>query len=138
MIEPTLVNFRLLFPEFDGVDDARVELFLQCAIDAMNSGECYAKATLYRTAHELSLNIQQSSGSDNVSGAGALTSASADGLSVAFASVDWANSADGSWWSKTPYGQKYMQLIAECSKGSRVTGGCPPAYYGYYGSGGCC
>lgn len=124
MIEPTLANFRILFPEFASTDDARVSLFLDCAVEEMNSDPCYGKATLYRTAHELALSNQQSGDSESVSGAGAITSASADGLSVSFANVDWANSADGSWWSKTPYGQKYMQLISECSKGSRITGGC--------------
>lgn len=122
-MQPTLENFRALFGEFDAVSDAKVQLFLDEAIEKMNSDECYGTATLYRTAHELALNLQATD-SDNVSGAGALTSASADGLSVSFAQVDWANSAEGSYWSKTPYGQKYMQLIYECSGGSRVVGGC--------------
>ena len=134
-LDPTLVNFRILFPEFDSADDARVELFLQCAIDVMSTDACYGMATMYRAAHELSLNTQQSSGSDNVQGAGALTSASADGLSVGFANPEWAFDANGSYWSKTPYGQKYMQLIQECSNGSRVTGGCGGYYSGYGGCG---
>ena len=122
-MQPTLENFRALFEEFASVADAKVQLFLDEAIEKMNSDECYGTATLYRTAHELALNLQATD-SDNVSGAGALTSASADGLSVSFAQVDWANSADGSYWAKTPYGQKYVQLIYECSGGSRVVGGC--------------
>jgi uncharacterized metal-binding protein len=122
-MQPTLENFRALFEEFASVADAKVQLFLDEAIEKMNSDECYGTATLYRTAHELALNLQATD-SDNVSGAGALTSASADGLSVGFAQVDWANSVEGSYWSKTPYGQKYMQLIYECSGGSRVVGGC--------------
>lgn len=125
MIEPTLANFRILFPEFVDVDDARVELFLNMTIDVMNDGDCYGKATLYRTAHELSLSLQRESGDgDSSSGAGALTSASADGLSVGFATVDWANSAEGSYWAKTPYGQSYVQAVAECGIGGRVAGGC--------------
>ena len=122
-MQPTLENFRALFEEFASVADAKVQLFLDEAIEKMNSDECYGTATLYRTAHELALNLQATD-NDNVSGAGALTSASADGLSVSFAQVDWANSAEGSYWSKTPYGQKYMQFIYECSSGSRAVGGC--------------
>lgn len=122
-MQPTLENFRALFEEFASVADAKVQLFLDEAIEKMNSDDCYGTATLYRTAHELALNLQATD-SDNVSGAGALTSASADGLSVSFAQVDWANSADGSYWAKTPYGQKYIQLIYECGGGSRVVGGC--------------
>lgn len=122
-MQPTLENFRALFEEFASVADAKIQLFLDEAIEKMNSDECYGTATLYRAAHELALNLQATD-SENVSGAGALTSASADGLSVSFAQVDWANSADGSYWAKTPYGQKYMQLIYECSGGSRVVGGC--------------
>lgn len=124
-VEPTLANFRIEIPKMSSVSDDVVNYHLNKAICNMSEDPCYGEAIIYRAAHEIKLSHGDNDGpADDNNGVGALTSASADGLSVGFGGGDFSNTAEGSYWSKTFYGQEYLQLIYECSGGSRVVGGC--------------
>ena len=120
MIEqPTLDNFRLLFPEFDEVDDVRIQLYIDDAIDEMskkNWGNCWGKAVLYYAAHNLQLSIDRADGGGTGGNtSGKLTSASADGLSVGFAqSPSSTGSESGYWLSLTSYGQALSAFANAC------------------------
>jgi len=123
MIEPTLANFRILFPEFDAIDDVRIQLYIDDAIDELskaNWGKCWGKAVLYYAAHQLQLSIDRidgggGSGGGSGSQSGKLTSASADGLSVGFAQSPASGSSDWAYWlSLTPYGQTFLALANSC------------------------
>lgn len=116
-----LATFRLYFPEWGAVADARVQLYLDDAEAYLNKqiwGDCYDKAVLYWSAHKLALSEQrvaQGSGAGG-SGAGPLTSASVDGVSVGYAAPAWATgtNAGDAEYSKTPYGQEYLSLRQAC------------------------
>ena len=113
----TLENFRLLFTEFADVADEVVQLYLNMAVDVMTSSPCLALATMLRAAHEMKMMIDPDS--DAGAGVGAVSSASDGALSVSFNGASWADSEDGSWFSKTKYGQRYMSEISRCGR-SRV------------------
>lgn len=119
MIAPNLLNFRVLFPEFDSIDDVRIQLYIDDAIDELNKrnwGGCWGKAALYYAAHQLQLSIDRiSGGGGSGSQSGKLTSASADGLSVGFAQSPASGSSEWAYWlSLTPYGQAFLALANSC------------------------
>ncbi len=130
MIEPTLEYFRELFPEFDDVSGLRILIYIDIAkaqLDEAAWGSCYALAVLYYAAHLLKMSENAGGGDDPGGGgqAGPLTSASAGGLSVGFASPP---TTPGSWYFyQTPYGQYFTQLQSQCLKKVFVSscgGGC--------------
>ena len=122
MIEPTLDNFRLLFPEFDQVADVRIQLYIDDAIDEMskkNWGNCWGKAVLYYAAHNLQLSNEKieskADGEASVAEFGKLSSANAGGLSVGFAqSPSSAGSDYGYWLSLTSYGIALSAFANAC------------------------
>ena len=97
MIEPTLANFRILFPEFDAIDDVRIQLYIDDAIDELskaNWGKCWGKAVLYYAAHQLQLSIDRiEAGGDSGGGSGSqigvLTSAVVEGVKRWLCSVTY-------------------------------------------------
>lgn len=121
MIDPTLTNFKLLFPEFGNVPDSRVNLYLldnQTEQSQLAWGRCYGKAVLYATAHELSLALaRQASASAGgvVPQTGILQSGSEEGISFSFATLKSVErGAAAEWLAQTPYGQAYTALQRQC------------------------
>lgn len=111
-------TFKILFPEFVDVPDARITLGLAGAEGELSAtlwGNCYAKAVYWLTAHELSLALaRQAEGDDGGSVAtGRIQSASVEGLSVSFA-VPTNSTANADWLSQTPYGQAFAALARRC------------------------
>lgn len=126
-IPATVVQFKILFPEFDAVPDATIQVYLDIASDELSTtqwGTCLNKAILYLSAHELALSQNRRANSNlttsglvvTSSGAGAITSASAGGISAGFGST--ATMTQGSdrntYLLKTEYGQMYLSLKREC------------------------
>ena len=122
MIEPTLDNFRALFPEFDQVDDVRIQLYIDDAIDEMNKknwGNCWGRAVLYYAAHNLQLSNEKleskAEGAVSVAEFGRLSSASAGGLNVGFAQSPSSTGSDSGYWlSLTSYGQALSAFANAC------------------------
>jgi hypothetical protein len=113
-----LATFRALYPEFDGVPDATVNLYLTDSLETLSEsawGRCYAKAAMLYTAHELSLALsRQASAVGGVAPqTGLLQSGSEEGISFAFARTPAAN-ASSEWLGQTPYGQGYAALQRQC------------------------
>jgi len=122
-----LATFRVLFPEFDPVDDAEIEVYLDLSNDELSDiywGVCYDRAVLYLAAHQLALSQNRRSDTttddlgfvETSTGAGAITQASAGGISAGYsASIsDTAGNDRDSWLGKTEYGQMYLALKRTC------------------------
>lgn len=120
---PDLATFRALFPEFATVADATVQLYLDDALDHLDSGawgRCYAKAVLNYAAHELALAQARAASAVDTGGGvvvpqtGQLVSGSEEGISFAFAQSTTPKSFTQEWLSQTPYGQAYLALQRQC------------------------
>ncbi len=133
-VDPTLENFRLVFPEFDPVADVAVEIYLDPNRDNLSTtawGNCWGKAVLYLTAHELALaqnrqfSASESDGKVQIPAqSGVISSSSAGGLSASFTTSASQSSGNDnqSWLQQTPYGQRYAALKRQClSLGRLVT-----------------
>lgn len=119
-MDATLANFRALFPEFAPVTDPRAQLFLDLAAEELSApawGVKYGEAALTFAAHLLSLSetrgasaTSSASGAVLVPQAGAIQSATAENLTVAFAASVRGKSANEEWLSQTPFGQAFAAL----------------------------
>ena len=124
---PDLTTFRALYPEFNDVTDATVTLYIESSKEVLseqNWGRCWSKAVLLLAAHDLKLSLERQAGfsPDTPSAAGALTSASAGGLSVGFGYAEFfTRTASNSYYSKTPYGQEYLVLRRRCLPRSYIS-----------------
>lgn len=135
-VDPTLINFRVYFPEFDAVADAEVQLYIDLYVGLLREnswGDCYGLAVLYRGAHELALSQNRQANASistdgfvvTSSGAGAITQASAGGISASYAQS--STQTDGSdvdtYLSQTQYGQQFLALKRQCLP-MGITAGC--------------
>ena len=108
MIDPA--SFKIRFPEFVSVDDARIQLFIDDAIVILNEsywGEKYDLGLYYLVAHYLILGDTTEAGSS--SSIGPVSSKSVDGVSISYAQFTPTNEADALLFS-TVYGQRYLAL----------------------------
>ena len=128
---PDLATFRIIYPEFSGVGDPVVQLWLDDAIETLSEsawGQCYAKAVLAHAAHNLSLSLsRQANSADDgngiveVAATGVVASAAAGGVSVSFAQpASTSSTEDRAWFSQTPYGQHYLALRKQCLSRGRL------------------
>lgn len=122
-------DIKDIFPELCDVSDNVAEFWLNHVTDYLcqqSWGDCYDKAVLFLTAHEIALSLQrQASGSAaGGSAGGVVQSASADGLSVSYSVPDYMvnGTIDETQYAKTPYGQKYLQLRDSCLANGRLAG----------------
>lgn len=128
---PDLATFRALFPEFDAVLDATVQLYIDEAAEELDAGawgRCYGKAVLYYAAHELALaQARQASAATGGGGevvipqTGKLQSGSEEGISFSFEASTANKSASGAWLDQTPYGQAYSALQRQCLSRGRLS-----------------
>ncbi len=129
----TLIEFRALFPEFDPVSDVTVQPQLdQCTEDLSETawGKCYGKAILYCAAHEIALSQNRQANATvnaaglvgTTTGAGAITGASAGGISASFSqSATQSTGSDADvYLSKTEYGQRFIALKRQCLSTARI------------------
>lgn len=136
MPAPSLVTFKLRFPEFGDGLDTPIQFWLDevgAVLCEASFGTCYGEAVETLAAHKLALSQgrqagAQSNGAGNVQiqAQGAVVSASADGLSVSFATTKAATSGSNreAYLSQTPYGVEYLSLRSRCLPRGRVAG-CP-------------
>lgn len=103
-------SFKVRFPEFASVDDARIQLFIDDSVIILNPtywGNRYDIGICYYTAHLLAVGIKSEAGSSNSTGA--ISSKSVDGVSISYAMSAPKNDAD-SFLNSTQYGQRYLTL----------------------------
>jgi hypothetical protein len=113
------------------VVDARVSIFLDEAIAELDVGAwglCYAAAVLAYAAHTLALaEVTKGSatlgadGSVQVQQTGTIVSATAEGLTVAFAASTRTKSAAQEWLSQTTYGQAFAAKQRQCLSRGRLS-----------------
>lgn len=106
----TATDFKVRFPEFASVDDARIELFINDAVIVLNEsywGDKYDLGLYYYTAHVLQLGSQTESG--NADATSAIASQAVDGTSISFAQGP-VNDQSEAFYSSTAYGQRYLAL----------------------------
>ena len=111
----TIANFKIRFPEFDSVDGARIQLFLDDALIILNSvywGAKYDLGVNYFVAHKLSLAIkaENAGGSGSAGGGGAISGRSVDGTSVSYATFT-PESGKEAYYNQTSYGREYWALM---------------------------
>lgn len=127
-------TFKAMFPEFCDVADSTVSIWITEGQDFLCPdawGDCFHRAVLYFTAHNLAqaqqraANTRSRGGKTVVSGgSGALQSASAGGLSVSYATPQFATqgNADEVDFATTPYGIKYLSLRDTCIAAGQLAG----------------
>lgn len=122
-------TFKAFYPEFCNVADSVLTVWLDEAGSYLcpdTWGDCFDRACRFWTAHNLSQSQARTANASagQASGSGAITSASAGGLSVSYAVPDFAvnGGADEIDYSKTEYGIKFMALRDQCFGGGRLAG----------------
>jgi hypothetical protein len=116
----TPAEFKERFPEFDSVDDLRVQTFIDKAL--LNIGESewgayFVEGQLYLTAHFLALD-ERSRNSGGTPEAGPVIARKIGDVSVTFASP--ASASGGSVenpYGQTSYGQEYWRLVKIVGEG---------------------
>ncbi|MBL4769541.1 MAG: DUF4054 domain-containing protein [Rhodobacteraceae bacterium] len=129
------VTFLAIFPEFTPVPVATIDVFLARAeafLDPATWQTCFDDAVLHYAAHTLSLSQARAAAAVTTangevvvaSGAGAISGASTDGVSVSYAVPQQATGDNSSdvWFSQTPYGQQYLQIRESCFTTIRLVG----------------
>lgn len=113
-----LAKFRLVYPQFNTVDDALIIALAEQAECYLPQGceGCLDQLVMLLVAHLLAIRTASGSG-----GGLAVASASEGGISVSLAMPANAD-ARGQWLNITPFGQQYAALAARCGKGKAAAG----------------
>lgn len=119
-----LSAFRAAYPVFDSVPDATVQAAATSALCLIGQDGCDCDVQQWQlmVAHMLYIQGQVATGNGN---AGAVTSATIDKVSVAFAAPPFGTSAYKFWLFKSPYGSQLLAMLDRCSKGGVYVGGLP-------------
>ena len=119
-----LSAFRTAYPVFDSVPDATVQAAATSALCLIGQDGCDCDVQMWQlmVAHLLYIQGQVATGNG---GAGAVTSATIDKVSVAFAAPPFGTSAYKFWLFKSPYGGQVLAMLDRCSKGGVYVGGLP-------------
>jgi hypothetical protein len=106
-------GFRVRFPEFDAVPDARVQAFLDDAgveIKEAVWGDFWRRAINLYTAHLLTLAERTATGG-GAGTSGPVASRSVGDVSVSFAVMAGGLGWGSDWMVSTAYGQELQRLI---------------------------
>ena len=119
-----LSAFRTAYPVFDSVPDATVQTAATSALCLIGQDGCDCDVQQWQlmVAHLLYIQGQVATGNGN---AGAVTSATIDKVSVAFAAPPFGTSAYKFWLFKSPYGGQLLAMLDRCSRGGVYVGGLP-------------
>lgn len=119
-----LSAFRTAYPVFDSVPDATVQAAATSALCLIGQDGCDCDTQMWQlmVAHLLYIQGQVATGNGN---AGAVTSATIDKVSVAFAAPPFGTSAYKFWLFKSPYGGQLLAMLDRCSRGGVYVGGLP-------------
>lgn len=109
----TVVSFRARFPEFAGVADPTVQVYIDDAVSDLDQNiwgdtTIADRATSFLAAHRLATELD-SAGGATTGQVGALQSASADGVSSSYVMPQNLSSGDLALWA-TSYGQRFLDL----------------------------
>lgn len=123
MPEFPLAKFRVLYPQFETVDDETVLAWAEQAWCFMPAGcaSCRESLWMLLVAHLLQLAWD---GEDGGVSPGAITGASIGSVSVSF-SAPTSGSAWSHWLNLTPFGQQFLALFRRCNSGGRYAGPFP-------------
>ena len=103
-------SFKVRFPEFVSVVDARIQVFIDDAVIILNEvywGLKYDLGICYLAAHYLSLANKTEAGSTTSNNA--ISGRAVDGVSVSFSTPTPENQGDA-YYSATSYGQRYLAM----------------------------
>jgi len=119
-----LSAFRTAYPVFDSVPEATVQAAATSALCLIGQDGCDCDVQMWQlmVAHLLYIQGQVATGNG---GAGAVTSATIDKVSVSFAAPPFGTSAYKFWLFKSPYGGQLLAMLDRCSKGGVYVGGLP-------------
>lgn len=107
----TTADFKVRFPEFDSIVNARVQLFLDDAqgeLDEDAWDTAYERGVFYLAAHLLAQGEATASGV-NPAGVLPLSSAAVDGESIGFARAALSGQTS-QYWQATQYGIEFMRM----------------------------
>jgi len=104
-LEPTIIEFREIFPEFNPVSDPRLQYYMDLSIGQVGKnafGDCYAQAVYLVTAHNLVM-MDPSRATNGTK--------SADKVGDISVSYD-TSSGKGmdAMFNQTQYGKQFLQL----------------------------
>lgn len=127
---PTLADFRMRYPEFDAVPDARVEYWLAHHAPVTESWDevDYAEAILTLTAHNIAKSPAQGGAVGAVAAMGVTDFKSAS-MSVSFDAGSVSARAKGGYGS-TPYGADFAVYLRRNVGGPRLVGTLSPGWCG--------
>ena len=108
----TPTEFKLRFPEFDSILDARIQLFIDDATATVNTNCPNSNLMIcYLTAHLLVGSIGTDAG--NVTPIKEIASESVGDVSRSFGGASSTSSNDN-FYNSTAYGQRYLDLRKNC------------------------
>lgn len=126
----TVLTFRMLFPEFQTVQDDNISFWLDRTRNELNVdawGEAVDDANLFLAAHRLQISRNRSdsiNGDSDVS-PGVIQTATSDGTTATFALPDYMTSGDSAsvLLAQTSYGREFLALREVVFAGGRVIDG---------------
>lgn len=109
----TPADFKIRFPEFEEIDNTRIQFFLNDAVLEVSEsawGTLYEKGVMSLSAHLLSISQSNQEDDDSDDGeTGNITSKSIGDVSYSFAKATSESSSDD-WYLQTSYGAEYLRL----------------------------
>lgn len=118
-------DFKLRFPEFVAIADARIQFFLDDAQLEVSEGAwegLYEKGVFLLAAHLLYLDqVRQGADTDISDLTSGVTSRSVGDVSVSFARAT-ATSVSDDWYLDTSYGAEYLRLKKRVGMGCVAVG----------------
>lgn len=124
----TPASFKARFPEFDSIDDARVQIFIDQAIclidkDRWDNTACglFDLGVSYLAAHLLKLSeIASTIPITTIPGAGNVTQKKAGDVSVSYGGFTNLKTFNAEWYARTLYGQEFFWLVQKVGAGIQV------------------
>lgn len=119
-------DFKIRFPEFDAVDDARIQFYLddaQLEVGEAAWGELYEKGVMLLAAHLLQLYLERIEDDESGSSISSrVTMRKVGDVQVSFARST-ATDATEDWYLQTDYGSEYLRLKLRMGMGAVAVGG---------------
>jgi hypothetical protein len=120
-------DFKIRFPEFDAIDDLRVQFWLNDAILEVGEdawGTLGEKGAMLLAAHFLQLDLERQGDESNSGGlvSSRVTMRKVGDVQVSFARAT-ADDATEDWYLQTSYGSEYLRLKLRVGMGAVAVGG---------------
>ena len=118
MIYPA--DFKIRFPEFDTISDARIQIFIDKSILNLDEGlwdARYNEGLYYLTAHFLQLGENTANQGGGSGGTAPLSSKSIGDVSISFATGSIDGDSSAAYYNSTTYGQEYWRMLMIVGEG---------------------